>query len=257
MIPTAAGAAGVVRAATAAATAATAGIADTAGRVRAGRRSWTTLALAVLAGLLTLGFAGFGGAQPVAYAANTSPSPAASSSGPAPRFAITLDQLEPKVARAGDTLSLAGTLTNTSGEDLSDVAVTLRASTQRIGTRYDLAHDADPATVIGFLVSGTRQEIGTVDSGGSISWQISVPIDRIGLPKSPSMFGAYPLAIEVTSAGDSGTVRTRLPTTVMWMPNDAQFNATQLSWLWPLVDGVHRGAGDTFLNDDLAKDLAP
>ena len=207
--------------------------------------------------LSTLVVGTFASGRSVANAASTSPSPSASSSAGVSRFTITLDQLEPKVARAGDTLSLAGTLTNTSGEDLHNVAVSLRASTQRIGTRYDLAHDSDPAAVIGFLVSGTRHAVGTVDSGGSVAWQISIPVDKIGLPSAASMFGAYPLAIEVTSLGDSGTLRTRLPTTLMWMPKGAQFSPTRLSWLWPIVDGVHRGAGDTFLNDDLAKDLAP
>ena len=192
------------------------------------------------------------GAAPAALGAAASPSPAAT-----PRFTITLDNLEPKVAHKGDTLSVDGTLLNTSGETLTGVTVALRVSSQRIGTRYDLARDSEPATQLGVVISATRENIGTVGVGGSVSWQISVPVDKLGLPSSPAMFGAYPLAIEASSLGKSGTVRSRLPTTLMWMPDDAQFTPTLTSWLWPVVDGIHRGATDTFLDDTLAHDLAP
>lgn len=211
-------------------------------------------ALAVLGALITAIALTSGGVRP-ANAAGSSPSPSPSAA--RDRFAITLEQLEPKVAHKSDTLSVSGTLTNISGEKLTNVSVALRVSTQRIGTRYDLAHDADPATQVGVLINSTRQRIGDVESGSRISFHMSLPIDQLDLPTDPSMFGAYPLAIEATSLGESGTVRTRLPTTLIWMPDHAAFTPTDVSWLWPIADGVHRAVGDTFLNDDLADDLAP
>lgn len=207
---------------------------------------------AALAGLAAFATLTTGGARANAAGGSASPSPSGHD-----RFAIVLEQLEPKVAHPTDTLSVSGTLTNTSGERLTNVSVSLRVSTQRIGTRYDLAHDSDPSTQLGVLISSTRQRIGDVEPGSKISFHLSLPMDQLDLPKDPSMFGAYPLAIEATSLGRSGTVRTRLPTTLIWMPDHATFTPTQLSWLWPITDGVHRGVGDTFLNDDLASDLAP
>ena len=200
---------------------------------------------------------GFSASTPASAAAGAAGAAASPSPATTPRFTITLDSLEPKVAHKGDILSVDGTLLNTSGETLTDVAVALRVSSQRIGTRYDLAHDSEPTTQLGVVISATRQSIGTVGVGSSVSWQISVPVDKLGLPSNPAMFGAYPLAIEASSLGESGTVRTRLPTTLMWMPDNAQFTPTLTSWLWPVVDGVHRGASDTFLDDTLAQDLAP
>ena len=41
------------------------------------------------------------------------------------------------------------------------------------------------------------------------------------------------------------------------MPTGAQYQPTQISWLVPLVDGIHRGNSNTFLDDQLATDLAP
>lgn len=176
------------------------------------------------------------------------------------RFAITLDELAPKVLHAGDTLTLRGTMVNTSGETLTSVSYALRISTQRITTRYQLAQDADPKTTFGIVLSSTRQRVnddGQLAPGQRVSWQLSLPIDRVSMPTSADQFGAFPIAVEITSRGESGTQQNRLPTTMMWMPKGAHFTPTKISWLWPVVDGIHRGLGDTFTDDTLATDLAP
>jgi hypothetical protein len=209
--------------------------------------------LVTLVPVLTIG----GGAREASAATSPSASPSASPSGGSARFAIVLEQLEPKVAHKTDTLTVSGTLTNVSDDLLTNVSVSLRVSNERIGTRYDLARDADPSVQLGSLISATRQRIGAVEPGSKISFHISIPVDQLGLPNDPSMFGAYPLTIEVTSLGNSGTARTRLPTTLIWMPDHAAFTPTKLSWLWPITDGLHRGVGDVFINDDLATDLSP
>ena len=206
-----------------------------------------------LISFLAWSLAGFAMTAPAQATAPAASSGTAASA----RFSITLDKLEPKVVQQGDTLQLAGTLKNTSGITLTNVSIALRVSSQRIATRYDLARDADPATQIGFVVSSTRQRFGTVQPNDTLYWTVSVPVKNLGLPTSVSQFGAYPLAIEATSTADSRTGHDRLPTTLMWVPKGAQFAPTKVGWLWPLIDGVHRGMGDTFLNDDLAKDLAP
>ncbi len=215
---------------------------------RASRRARLVILVAAVATLL----AGWSYKHPVKANAAATPSPNAE----AP-IAINLETLEPKVVRPGDTLQLAGTMKNTSSDPLTSVSISLRVSQQRITTRYDLARQSDPATQIGFVLSSTRQRFGTVEPGTTVYWSMSVPVRGIGLPTSPSMFGAYPLAIEATATRDRSTEHARLPTTLMWMPEGAQLTPTKVSWLWPLIDGVHRGMGDTFFDDDLAKDLAP
>jgi hypothetical protein len=232
---------------------------------RAPRRPATTLA--VLAALITVGavVGGLAGLVPGAPSALTdsaahAATPAPTSSASPQRFDITLDELAPKVLRPDDTLSLSGSMVNTSGETLTSVSYALRISTQRITTRYQLAKDADRDTTFGVVLSSTRQpagDEGRIDPGQRFSWQLSLPIDRVSMPTSPDQFGAFPIAIEVTSHGESGTERTRLSTTVLWMPKGAQFKPTKVSWLWPVIDGVHRGLGNTFTDDSLAADLAP
>lgn len=220
-------------------------------------------ALAVALGVTAVGASGgFGLTDRTTWGGFGTPASAATpTSSAAPhRFAITLDELSPKVVRAGDTLTLRGTMVNTSGESLSAVSYALRISTQRITTRYQLAQDADPKTSFGVALSSTRQRAtddGVVAPGQRVSWQLSLPIDRISMPTSPDQFGAFPIAVEVTSRGDSGTEQDRSPTTMMWLPKGAHFTPTKISWLWPVIGGIHRGLGDTFNDDTLASDLAP
>ncbi len=94
-------------------------------------------------------------------------------------------------------------------------------------------------------------------AGQTANWTISVPVDRLNLPSSAADFGAYPLAVDARTTAGRTVASTRLPTTLLWMPTGAQFTPTQISWLVPLVDGIHRGNGDTFLDDQLATDLSP
>jgi hypothetical protein len=185
-------------------------------------------------------------------------SPTASPNAPT-RVKITLDGLDPKVVENGSTVTIDGVLLNTSGYPLDNVSVVLRVSPQRVGTASDLDHDSDASTVIGSVIQSTQQILGVLAPGGSVSWHISVPVQQLGLPSGPNDFGVYPIEIEAgtTSAANGGRERTRLPTFLTWVPTGSQFVPTDISWVWPLVDGIHRTTGGTFTDDVLAQDLAP
>jgi hypothetical protein len=185
------------------------------------------------------------------------PSPTPTPSSAPHRVTITLASLEPKAVQPHDTIVLDGTITNISGGPLTSVSVAARASASRINTRFDLAHDNDPNVVLGTTVSNTRVTLGSLAAGQSAHWTILVPVDRLSLPSSAADFGAYPLAVDARTTAGRTVLTTRLPTQLLWMPTGAQFTPTQISWLVPLVDGIHRGDGDTFLDDQLASDLAP
>jgi hypothetical protein len=187
--------------------------------------------------------------------------PPSASAADTPVARLTLQTLEPRVVQPGDTLSLTGTLANTSDATLHDVTVVLRLSTNRITTRYDLAKDFDPSTITGSTIAASRQQLGDLAAGSTVSWRISVPVDRLGLPRDPDQFGAYPLAVEAHTADNvPGSVpggMARLATALLWLPPNAHFVPTEISWVIPLVGGIHRGMGQTFLDDRLAQDLAP
>ena len=223
-------------------------------RAGAGHRLLLAGAATAATFLATCGLAVTGVAQ-AARAPSATPSPTPSS---APnRVTITIVSLQPKAVQPHDTIVLEGTVTNVSGGPLTSVSVAARASSSRITTRYDLAHDSDPNVVLGTTVSNTRHSIGSLAAGQTANWTISVPVDRLNLPSSAADFGAYPLAVDARTTAGRTVASTRLPTTLLWMPTGAQFTPTQISWLVPLVDGIHRGNGDVFLDDQLATDLSP
>jgi Family of unknown function (DUF6049) len=218
----------------------------------AGRRVGAAIA-ALVTVLATTGFQ-------TARAAHTpaaNPSPTASPANAPDRVAITLTDLEPRTVQPGDVLTIEGTMTNISGSQLETVSVVLRPSAHRINTRYDLSREADPAVLLGSTLQNTRQSVGLLDPGETVSWQFFLPVDQLNLPTGPDDFGAYPLAVDVRSTLGSSTRVTRLPTSMVWLPEGSQFVPTQISWLLPLTAGIHRAASTTFLNDQLATDLAP
>lgn len=183
------------------------------------------------------------------------------SSTPPPAVAtITLQALEPRVARPGDTIELVGTLRNVSASTLHDVSVVARVSTQRITTRYDLAKDSQPSTIVGVLLGSTRQSFGDLPAGAAVQWHISIATDRLSLPRDPDLFGAYPLTVEAHSSddipGSSPGGIARLPTTLLWMPTDTHLVPTEVGWVIPLIGGVHRGANGVFFDDTLAGQLS-
>jgi cell division septation protein DedD len=218
-------------------------------------RGAVTMALA--SALAAIGASLFAPIAEGARKPSPTPTPSATSVAVAQhRIAITLGSLEPKVVRPHDVVTITGTIVNTSGAPLTSVSVTLRGSSRRINTRYDLARNADPALILGSTILNTRQTIGALAPGESATWRISVPVERLELPSSTEDFGAYPIAIDARSTIDDAVLTSRLPTSLMWMPEGAQFVPTQISWLMPLVGGVHRGNGNVFLDDQLASDLA-
>jgi uncharacterized protein DUF6049 len=184
--------------------------------------------LAVTLAIATVASGGFAAAH-TETAAGATPSPTPTSSNAPHRVSITLDTLDPKAVQPHDTLVVAGTVTNISGSALTSVSVAVRASTHRIDTRYDLTREADPANVLGSTVSNTRLTLGSLGVDQTMSWQISLPVDRLDLPSSPADFGAYPFAVDVRSTSAGSTLTTRLPTTLMWMPAGSQLVQTQIS----------------------------
>ena len=212
------------------------------------------------------------GTEPAHAARTPSPtptskqSPSATPANAPDRVRITLTSLEPKALAPHDVVDITGTAVNTSGQPLTNVSVALRGSSHRIDTRFDLAREADPTDILGTTLLNTRQTIGELDPGAEFDWHFSLPEERARPAVGPDDFGAYPLAVDVrstvttstatTSTVTTSTATTRLPTTVLWLPTGARFVPTQISWLLPLIDGIHRGVGTTFTDDTLASDLA-
>lgn len=222
-------------------------------RLRSGRIARVVLT-ATLAALPTL----------VAALPGGSPTPAAAQGGAGP-IQVSLSSITPIAPQPGDTLAIAGTLSNTSAEEVDNLTVQLEYGTSAlIGRGTFDSYAADPS---GDLASNpTPMQVAssstvslhdlTLGAGDSEPFTLSVPIDSLYLG---DFWQVRELALVATGEADFvtatvGQLRTFLP----YAPRDAAIGRDRLNlaWLWPLVDRPHRGVSPTWLDNGLAPELA-
>ncbi|MGW3243275.1 DUF6049 family protein [Streptomyces sp. NPDC001070] len=180
---------------------------------------------------------------------------------------VSVDALSPTVPAKGDTITLTGTVTNTSkhtvsgahvgveiapGGPLSSRSAISGASTRRAHTQAD-----------GQELPGHTAAVEDLPAGITRSFTLKVPVKALGLGSD----GVYQLGVSLTGQTRDrgyneilGIERTFLP----WY-RDGDAKPTRYTFLWPLIDRPHlavRSESDDqqspiFLNDDLAEDLAP
>jgi hypothetical protein len=172
---------------------------------------------------------------------------------------VTLTGQAPSAPRAGDTLTLAGTITNRSGVAVSQAQVRLRVSPTPVRNRAELtAILAGTAGRTGIAVEPTLVTVAdTLPPDTTLPFTIAVPVDELDLPT-----GAAVVVLGVESLGDvaddglpltqTGFTRTFLP----WFPADSPVARTQLVWLFPLTTAPAQSGDGVFLDDYLATEIS-
>ncbi|MFB7572745.1 DUF6049 family protein [Streptomyces sp. NPDC056165] len=203
-------------------------------------------------------------AMPSAHAAGQESQQAASGSR---TVAVSLDSLSPSTPSDGDTLTVSGTVTNKGKQAVTDAHVGLRVGPE-LDTRSAIDSVAqrsrfDPAADGPEVGDKYVQKFTQLAPGVAQHFSVSVPVDKLNLGTN----GVYELSVSLSGQTSAqpweqvlGIQRTFLP----WQPNDAG-TKTKTTYLWPLASDVHMtaetgpGAQQTpvFLDDDLAKDIAP
>ncbi|MFE2071741.1 DUF6049 family protein [Streptomyces misionensis] len=180
---------------------------------------------------------------------------------------VSLDSLTPNAPTDGDTLTVSGTVTNNGKQTVTGAHVGLRVGPM-LNTRSEISavarHPDDLQGAVGTEVGGKyEQKFTKLAPGVAEHFSISVPVDKLDLGAD----GVYEFGVALSGQTSAqpwqqllGVQRTFLP----WQPSDAD-TKTRTTFLWPLLSTVHltakTGAGELqtpeFLNDDLAKELAP
>ncbi|MFI6407737.1 DUF6049 family protein [Streptomyces sp. NPDC050548] len=223
------------------------------------RRTGALLAGApLLAGLLQMSVAAPAGA--------TEQSSARAASG-SQTVSVSVDTLTPSVPTDGDTLTVSGTVTNNGKQAVTDAhvglrlgqALTTRSAIDSAAQRTDFVQGVDGSEID----DKYTQKFSKLTPGVAEPFTLSVPVDKLGLGDD----GVYPLGVSLSGQTSAqqwdqvlGIQRTFLP----WQPDDAD-TKTKTTYLWPLVSTVHMTAQTgsneqqtpVFLNDDLAKEIAP
>ncbi|MEU6069547.1 DUF6049 family protein [Streptomyces sp. NPDC047082] len=180
---------------------------------------------------------------------------------------VSLDSLSPSVPSDGDTLTVSGTVTNNGKQSVTGAHVGLRVGPElTIRSAIDSAADRSDSlqTSLGSEVGGKYvAKFAKLPPHVAQHFSISVPVDKLDLGED----GVYELGVSLSGQTSAqpweqvlGIQRTFLP----WQPDEAD-TKTKTTFLWPLISTVHMtartGAGEqqtpVFLNDDLARDIAP
>ncbi len=219
--------------------------ADAGGRSAARGPGRTATVGGALAGLLAAPLVTL---TPAAAAAPEDPAPAAD----ATPVSVQLTRLDPRTLVPGAPVTVAGELTNTGTETLTDLDVRLQRG-EPLATRaalQDVDDDPDPGAVVATPFQGVADELGPRDS---VSFTLTTTTDALAIGQD----GVYPVLLNLNGVGSDGE-RRRVGelTTYLVQPPVLPTAPTGVAWLWPLVERTHRDASGTFVDDELAREVA-
>jgi hypothetical protein len=167
---------------------------------------------------------------------------------------VAITSVSPQYAEPGKTVTVSGTLTNTSSAPISGLSVQLNSSSVPFGSRSLLDDYADGTFSDDSAVFGAATNVpGTLAGHSIVSW--SIPLNPDEVPFSDS-FGVYPLSAQAQDASltSLSVSRTFLP---FWPDNKALDPSTQqIAWIWPLIDQPRQAACPGLVNNGLASSLA-
>jgi hypothetical protein len=164
---------------------------------------------------------------------------------------IEIGRFEPRTVTPGATVTVAGTLTNTGDETITDLTVRLQRG-DVLTTRAELAGvTANPDPAATTVLPPFQDVPGSLAPGAELDFSYSVGSDQLRLDRD----GVYPVLLNVNGiAGDAGEEEQRrvgeLPTFVVQQPV-VPTARTAVAWLWPLQERTHRDASGGFVDDDL------
>ncbi|MGI5166119.1 DUF6049 family protein [Spirillospora sp. CA-253888] len=169
------------------------------------------------------------------------------------QVALSLTSMSAK-AGPGSKINVAGVVQNRSGQSMPGLSVRLRYRGVPVSSRGELDQyaAAPPGNLSGLPPNAVGQLPQTASSGGRQTFTLSVDTGVMGLERYG--FGVYPVGVEVVDG--SGQAVAGVTSFITYVPKRTSFKPVQISWVWPLVDRMHRADDRTFIDDRLATDTA-
>jgi hypothetical protein len=201
-------------------------------------------AMAVAVSALAL--AGLAGASSTAIAAAAQPSGA-------PPVSLAITSVSPTYARPGQTVTVSGTMTNTSNSAMTGLSIQLRSSGTPFDSRGELQEYADGTFLADEPVAGAVSTLTKpLAAGATVTWSVAMPVNDVPM----SIFGVYPLAAQAENSSLTPLTvsRTFLP---FWPTSKSlQPDTDAIAWIWPLIDQPRQAVCSGLLNNGLAGSLA-
>jgi len=202
------------------------------------RRAGRTVAAALTLAAIGLPAALLASQTPAAAAGSTRERSAQS------QLSLAITSMNPQEAAPGDTITVTGTVTNSSRQPVSRLAVQLLGSRTPVSSTADLPpEDTTLGTTAGTLLPhGTWLASGPLQPGATASWSIQVKANSIGM----TTFGVYPLTAQALPAADqSAPFQAPLAAATTYLPyvpsrkgpyrNSIPAQA-KIAWILPLID---------------------
>jgi hypothetical protein len=168
---------------------------------------------------------------------------------------VTIDSMNPQYATPGATVTVAGTVSNRTGQTQAGLEVQLYTSATKFLSRDGMdsyaAHGGDSTLVAAgtpFIISAS------VAPGRSAYWTASFQVSAQGI----SAFGVYPVAAQLQDL--AGDVVSSDQTLLPFWPGQQQaglLRPLKISWLWPLIDQPQHQACAALTSNALAASLKP
>jgi hypothetical protein len=184
---------------------------------------------------------------------------AVAGSRPSAPLSLTVTSVTPSYASPGETLTIRGSIANSTSTSLSGVSIRLLSSTVPFSDEASLEQFTAGTYPIGGPVSGLGPlTISRLRGKQSVNWQLKLPVNDLQL----SCFGVYPLTITASNAAQTVTRSSQVPLP-FWprkassCPGSARPQPFPISWVWPLIDSPHQGPCPGLLDNWLAASLAP
>ena len=166
---------------------------------------------------------------------------------------IAIDSMSPQYAGRGQTVTVTGTVTNTSSQTLAGLQVQLFSSATPFSTRYSMdAYLTNPADANVIQAGDPFPVPASLRPGATAQWHASFQVDALGM----SAFGVYPLAAQVQDMAGNlvASDQTLLP---FWQSDAGDIQRLKVAWVWPLIDQPHHQICDALTDNSLASGLAP
>jgi hypothetical protein len=184
-------------------------------------------------------------------AATAQPQSTAQPPADAAPVALAITSVSPDYATPGKTVTVSGTLTNTSSTAQSGLSIQLLSGTP-FDSRNQLQDYADGSylgdePVIGAVTTLTK----TLAPRATAGWSVALSPSAVPM----TAFGVYPLAAQAENASFTPLTvsRTFLP---FWPGANALAQPEDIAWVWPLIDQPRQAICPGLLNNGLAGSLA-
>ncbi|TDE21393.1 DUF6049 family protein [Actinomadura sp. 6K520] len=168
---------------------------------------------------------------------------------------VALTKVSPKTVRDNSRIEISGLAKNRTGEQLGGLTLRLRYSAQPVLSRSQLDQFATGQPNLMPNVGPQQQLASAAAPGATQKWTFQTSAKALRLNAPAGAPGVYPVGVEVLNSAQQ--VVGGLTTFLTFMPKQRHFKQVAVSWVWPLVDRMHRTDDQTFFDDALTGDMSP